>query len=78
MYRGALSLMVGAILGGSHEGTGFMVPAGDTEIFTSGFIFGLGPTSVLVTVEYGDDGVCSRSQDGFVFLFFINIISGGG
>lgn len=73
-----IELSGGAVIGGSHEGTGFMIPAGGTAMVTSGFIFGFGPTEVLVTVEYGDGGVSSRRQDGFVFLFFINIVSGGG
>jgi len=74
----SIELDGGAFIGGFHEGTGFTVPAKGTSILSSGFILGLGPTIVTVTVEYGDGGIATRSQDGFVLLFFINIIPSGG
>jgi hypothetical protein len=74
----SIELDGGAFIGASHQGTGFTVPAEGTAILSSGFILGLGPTVVTVTIEYGDGGVATRSQDGFVLLFFINIIPSGG
>ncbi|MBU0497171.1 MAG: PKD domain-containing protein [Candidatus Thermoplasmatota archaeon] len=68
----------GAFIGKSHEGTGFTVPAGGTATIQSGFIFGLGSTVVTTTVEYGDGGVDSRTQNGYVLLFFVQINPSGG
>jgi hypothetical protein len=68
----------GAFIGSSHEGSGLLVRTGETVLIDSDLIFGLGPTTVVVTLEYGDGEVSTRSQNGFVVLFFIYIVPSGG
>ena len=67
----------GALIGSTSEGQGLQVPAGGTATIQSGLILGFGPTTVTTTVEYGENGLDSRTQNGFVLLFLININPSG-
>jgi len=70
-----ISLAGGAFIGKETTGTED-IPAGGEITVTSKLILGLGQTTVTVTAE-APESSDTRSQGGFVFLFFIKVNLGG-
>ena len=63
------------LLGKETTGTVSIVPDATVTV-ESGLIFGIGPTTVIVSVEVPDSSDTVESS-GFVLLFFVNITPGG-
>ena len=72
----SITLDGGAFIGKETIGTENIIPAGGSKTVTSKLILGLGATTVMVTAEVPESSD-TRSQDGFVFLFFIKVNPGG-
>lgn len=71
----SIALEGGAFIG--KKTTGMIdIPAGDNITVSSKLILGFGPTEVSVTAEIPEISA-TRSQSGFVLLFFINVRPGG-
>ena len=73
-----IELHGGAFIGGETTGQDLSIPADGETTISSGFIFGLGSTSIKVEVWIEDGPSDIRTQNGFVLFFFINIKPGGG
>jgi hypothetical protein len=74
----SITLDGGAFIGKETTGTIASIPPGGQVEVQSGFILGIGATTVTVTADV-DPGVSDfREQSGTVILFFINIKPGGG
>ena len=72
----SINLEGGAFIGKETTGTDD-IPAGGEITVTSGLIIGFGATTVTVTAEIPEMSD-TRTQDGFVLLFFIKVNPGGG
>jgi PKD repeat protein len=73
-----ITLTGGAFIGTSTEGTIPKIPANDQITITSNTILGLGPTTITIDSWIEDGPSATRTQNGFIFLFFIYITPGGG
>lgn len=71
-----ITLEGGAFIGKETTGTDD-IPAEGEITATSSLIIGFGQTSVTVTAEIPEGVSDSRTQNGFIMLFFINIKPGG-
>jgi hypothetical protein len=68
----------GAFIGKETTGTIASIPVGGSVEVQSGFVLGLGATTITVTADV-DGGVSdTREQGGTVLLFFIMVKPGGG
>jgi hypothetical protein len=74
----SIALDGGAFIGKETVGTISSISPGAVESISSGFIIGLGPTLVTISIEYGEGGSVTREQSGFVLLFFVTVNPGGG
>jgi hypothetical protein len=73
-----IDLVGGAFIGGSSSGTESSIAAAGSVTVQSGLIIGFGSTVVTVTATCDEGSSDSKTQDGFVFLIFINVKPGGG
>jgi hypothetical protein len=73
-----ISLDGGAFIGTITEGTNLTIPSNGELIITSNTILGLGPTTITVDTWIHNGPSAERTQNGFIFLFFIFITPGGG
>ena len=74
----SITLDGGAFIGKETTGTIASIPPGGQVEVQSGFVLGIGATTVTVTADV-DPGVSDfREQSGTVLLFFIKINPGGG
>jgi hypothetical protein len=68
----------GAFINQVTEGENLEVLSGSTAEIQSGLILGIGATEVTVEAWIDGGPTATRSQSGFVFLFFIKMNPGGG
>jgi hypothetical protein len=68
----------GAFINQVTEGENLEILSGSTAEIQSGFILGIGATQVTVEAWIDGGPTATRSQSGFVFLFFIKMNPGGG
>jgi hypothetical protein len=73
-----ITLDGGAFIGGSSSGTIPNIAAGGSEEVTTGFILGIGATTITVTADITTGASDTRVQTGTVLLFFIKVNPGGG
>jgi hypothetical protein len=71
-----ISLEGGACIGKNTKGSS-NIPAGQEVTISSKPIMGFGATTATVTADVANGNSDGKQQDGFVFLFFINIKPGG-
>ena len=60
------------LLGKETTGSIVSIPAGDETEISSSLIFGFGKTVITVTTECTEGSSDTKTQDAFVFLFFIS------
>ena len=72
----SITLEGGAFIGKETTGTETITAGGEVTV-SSKLIIGLGATTVTVTAEVPDGISDTRTQSGFVFLFFIKVNPGG-
>ena len=68
----------GAFINQVTEGENLEILSGSTAEIQSGLILGIGATEVTVEAWIDGGPTATRSQSGFVFLFFIKMNPGGG
>ncbi len=73
----SISLDGGAFIGKETTGKESISAGKEINVF-SNFIFGFGATTATITADIPDGVSDIREQNGFVFLFYINIRPGGG
>lgn len=73
----SIKLDGGAFTGSLSEGTGLNIPIGESKTIKSKLILGFGQIKIIVDAWISDGPSDKREQNGFVFLFFINVNPGG-
>jgi len=73
-----LSLEGGAFIGKVTTGENLDILSGESAEVSSGLILGLGATTVTFEATVPDGPSITKTQDGFILLFLINIKPSGG
>jgi hypothetical protein len=74
----SITLEGGAFIGKETTGTIAIIPPGGSVDVKSGFIIGLGKTTITVTADVSPGVSDIREQSGTILLFFIKVNPGGG